>query len=196
VTFAGCLSVPLTGIGGEYREGTSGKETVMASAPVQDKTERDRLINEAAKEFPEYSYLDRVQERIYEEARERGPNMSYPEYEGPGFTEPAANDPGLHEDHPEYERDHYWDEDGNPGNDRDSDAGQYEDEPPIELALPLDRAVEESIPGGPERDARIADRDAGTLKTLDDRAAESDAQQFERYYGEPPTPAVDREAGS
>lgn len=54
-------------------------------------------------------------------------------------------------------------------------------------------AVERSIPEGPERDAFIADREAGTLKTCDDRAA--DTEQFKRYYGEPPTPAEDREAG-
>jgi hypothetical protein len=36
------------------------------------------------------------QEEIYREAHERGPNWSYPEYEGPGFTEPPLNWCGEH----------------------------------------------------------------------------------------------------
>ena len=147
----------------------------MGSAPVQDKAERDQLIEEASQEFPEYSYLDRVQERIYEEARERGPNMSYPEYEGPGFTEPAANDPGLHEDHSEYERDHYWDDPEDVA--RDTEEAEW-------LNMGGDPAIG-SAAGVPDQEEHYREF----------HAAADDARQFEQYYGEPPTPAEELEAG-
>jgi hypothetical protein len=180
----------------------------MSSQAVQDKAERGRLIEEAAQEFPEYSYLDKEQERIYEEARERGPNMSYPEYEGPGFTEPAINDPGLHVDHSEYEREHYWDQP-----ERSTD--EMSDEEINALALPFEEAEppenEPDEPAGPDgygphddtwsyddRTSAEVERDnaAGEAVAARHQAEADDAEQFEQYYGEPPTPAAeDREPG-
>ena len=182
----------------------------MSSAPVADPAERDALINEAAEEFPEYSWADKEQERIDEEARERGPAMSYPEFEGPGYTEPAVNGPENHVDHTEEERDHYWDQDGNPSNDRDPDAGQYEHGP---LVWPADRAgygergdVAQAEPDGydPQDDTwsyddrtpaeRDRDQQAGEAVAARHEAEARDAEQFAQYYGEPPTPAAEREA--
>lgn len=51
----------------------------------------DREIDRYSEEYPEVSSLEREQEEFYRQAYERGPNWSYPEYEGPGFTEPPLN---------------------------------------------------------------------------------------------------------
>jgi hypothetical protein len=68
----------------------------------------DRRIADLAVKFPEYSSLDIEQARLSDEAH-RNWSMNWPHVEGPGFTEPAVNCEGFHEDHTEYERDHYWD---------------------------------------------------------------------------------------
>lgn len=77
-------------------------------APDPGEAERDRLIEEAAERFPEYSHLDQAQMEIDADARANW-GSSYPEYEGPGYTEPPVNWAGWHADHSEFERDHYWD---------------------------------------------------------------------------------------
>jgi hypothetical protein len=56
----------------------------------------DWEIDRYSEQYPEVSSLEMEQEEIYREAHERGPNWSYPEYEGPGFTEPALNWCGEH----------------------------------------------------------------------------------------------------
>jgi hypothetical protein len=71
--------------------------------------ERDRLIEEAAGRFPEYSHLDQQQEAIDADARANW-GSSYPEYEGPGYTEPPVNWEGWHTDHSDFDREHYWDD--------------------------------------------------------------------------------------
>ena len=213
----------------------------MSSVPVADPAERDALISEAAEEFPEYSWADKEQERIYEEARERGPAMSYPEYEGPGYTEPAVNGPENHVDHTEEEREHYWDSerstkdmsdeeinalalpfeeaeppendsewdaDGNPSNERYPGAGQYEDVPPGWTNADYKAAQEHSMEMGRyEYDVSAEKTDAkfqqlyGEGRTPDEEVAarhqadKADAEQFAQYYGDPPTPAPEREAG-
>lgn len=83
--------------------------TRKPQAPDPGEAERDRLIEEAAERFPEYSHLDQQQAAIDADARANWNGYAYPPYEGPGYTEPPVNWEGWHSDHSEYERDHYWD---------------------------------------------------------------------------------------
>ncbi len=61
--------------------------------------ERDRLIGWFSEQYPEVSSLEREQEEHYREAYGGGPRWEYPEYEGPGFTEPPVDWEGWHRDH-------------------------------------------------------------------------------------------------
>jgi hypothetical protein len=61
---------------------------------------RDREIARFTAQYPEVSSLEQEQRDFEAEAFDRGPNWSYPEYEGPGFTEPPIFSEEYHEDHP------------------------------------------------------------------------------------------------
>jgi hypothetical protein len=56
-------------------------------------------IDRYSEQYPEVSSLEMEQEEICRETHERGPNWSYPEYEGPGITEPPVDWEGWHHDH-------------------------------------------------------------------------------------------------
>ena len=64
-----------------------------------DSRELDREVERFSQQYPEVSWLESEQKKFEAEAYERGPNMSYPEYEGPGFTEPAMDSEIWHHDH-------------------------------------------------------------------------------------------------
>jgi hypothetical protein len=73
----------------------------------------DREIDAALEQYPDGpTWAEQAQADEYAAARERGPNMSYPEFEGPGFTEPPVDWPGWHREHTEEEREQYWDPPG------------------------------------------------------------------------------------
>ncbi len=80
---------------------------------MTDKTpadlELDAEIERLSQVYPEISEPERQQAENYRQAAERGPNLSYPEFEGPGFTEPPDDWEGWHQDHSEHDREHYWD---------------------------------------------------------------------------------------
>jgi len=60
--------------------------------------ELDREIGRFSEQFPEVSHLEQEQRDFEEAAYARGPNWSFPQYEGPGFTEPPLHwkAPGQH----------------------------------------------------------------------------------------------------
>jgi hypothetical protein len=64
-----------------------------------DSRELDREVERFSQQYPEVSWLATEQKKFEAEAYERGPNMSYPEYEGPGFTEPPMDSEIWHHDH-------------------------------------------------------------------------------------------------
>jgi hypothetical protein len=72
-------------------------------------TERDRLIGEFSREYPEISGPEMQQAEINKDAAENWNGAVYPPYEGPGYTEPPADWEGWHQPHSEHEREHYWD---------------------------------------------------------------------------------------
>jgi hypothetical protein len=57
---------------------------------TSEKTQLDAEINDFAREYPEKSQAEIEQEAIDADARENW-GSSYPEYEGPGYTEPPLN---------------------------------------------------------------------------------------------------------
>src|SRR5260370_31384571 len=65
-----------------------------------DSRELDREVQRFSQQYPEVSWLESEQKKFEAEAYERGPNMSYPEHEGPGFTEPAMHSQIRHHDRP------------------------------------------------------------------------------------------------
>lgn len=84
----------------EPEAGLAGPRTV---------TERDRLIEEFSREYPEISVPEMQQAEINKDAAENWDGAVYPPYVGPGYTEPPADWEGWHEPHSEHEREHYWD---------------------------------------------------------------------------------------
>jgi hypothetical protein len=179
------------------REGVTGTD--------QAEEQRDRLIDQAADRFPEYSCLEKTQERIEEEARDTG------RQEGPGYTEPPVTWEGYRPELSEYEKDHYWDTpdhevmyQGGPSTEEMSDeeinamALPFEEAEPPEND-PDERAGQDGYDPQDDTwsydDRTTAERDrdqaAGEAVAARHEADVRDAAEFETYYGGPPTPAAE-----
>ena len=71
----------------------------MQEGNPPDSHRLDEEIQRFSEEFPEMSEAEREQIDFERAAFEQGPRESFPEYEGPGFTEPPLNwvAPGEHD---------------------------------------------------------------------------------------------------
>lgn len=173
----------------------------------------DGEIDRYSERYPEVSSPEREQQEIYREIHERGPRWAYPEFEGPGYTEPPVDWAGWHHDHKGWTFTE-WAEEHNYTPERIDEINRQFPEDPreVEYTRKLDEAYEAEAsaffgPGqdGPDRQylawAEHADeRGAGNppksilLGEAIEEAAWgypdpdhvlNDEQRGERYYGDP-----------